>query len=147
MQEVILKGKIITSPMVRWITEYKNTEITRFIIEKEQTGKCSAMIVCFGKWASAIGKMVTSGDVVNVSGRLRGFVFHDADGTPHYVNYVAADKITTDDGNVNLSNELDVNEILKMEETCLEIMNENDYLPVSENDYEQLIESAGDNVW
>lgn len=147
MQEVTLKGKVITRPVVRWLTEYRNTEITRFIIEKEQTGRCSIMIVCFGEWASKIGNMVNLDEMVTVCGRLRGYVFHDADNAPHYVTFLSADKIITEDKHIDLSHEMETSDFIELEENCLEIMNEKDYLPISEDEYEQIIESAGDQEW
>lgn len=145
MQELEIEGKLMKRPLTRWIAECGNMEVIRFILNKTGVGDCPVMVLCFDNWSSDFLKNITTNEHLKIAGHLRGFAFHDVDNTLHYMNYVVATSIITEDGQSAVVDDLEGN--IEMEESCLRIMKEKDYLPVPQDEYEIIIESVGDNIW
>lgn len=146
MQDCMMLGKIAIEPVFKIVKKEKEElfvcrsllAVGRYSFKEKKYVSDFFQIVCFGKRAEYLAKACRTGDLVTVKGEFRNYNYRDVNETKHYTNYMIVQRIEP----IMHKGEREVEQLVDtsdMEDLSVAFMQENGFLPVSEDMFEAML--------
>ena len=136
MADIIMKGKIATTPKIK--CSKNAVACCRFVFEKEKKDGFFETL-SFGKLCDTVLKKMEVGDGVTIEGNIKSFSFYDADGTCLYGCFVELEKIIFNGGSY-------IDRETERHTIYINSLQTDNVLPVPEHDYNLLNECSKEEL-